>query len=1020
MDEEIKKQSEIIKKTQELVKETKKLADAEKDRLKGKTNISGFSYIEKYKDSNGAISQREKNGSVNAKSILGLTDADFAADGSLLNEALIEKKLADRENAAQKEVDKYSDKDEDNASRIVAENALARVQAENDAIRAEMEQYKADAEAYWEHVEQEYEARMQKKALELSKIQYKLKLEIDISDDDINYLQHLLERAQKVIPINGMFGTTQNYQLGLLQQQQQEYGNKISSTKNAIIDILKQGGLTQAQAEKFLESGDLDIEKLGNVWATSFSEEQIEALREYKHNLLEFETEWENIDDIISHLVVDSMEQWLTEMDKVQAGLDAGLKTLEHYDNTISIVGKEFLGVFSSQTAALRWATVEQQQSIARGAKKTYEVAKEYQDKAIAIYEEAKAKADLGDLEAQASLSNLKKAADEATATVYERLSEWQGAVDAALQGARDAFEKIIEEYTKDVLKPFNDLQEARERNKQAQEGYLDTTTKYYELAKLTRDINKSIDESTNIKNKEALVRVLQKVNKVREDGAKLTQYESDYLRKEYELELARLQLAEAREAKSEVRIARDSEGNFSYVYTADQNKLDEATKNFEDKLQEAYELSRNYIESTQDLILSYQQEAAEKIQELYLMDLEDDEREKKEKEILEHYKGLIEEQSKNLELGLDNQKGLYENYYKELEKMGQSIALPQDFIDEWQEIDLTKTFDGIVKSAQDFADHFNKVIEDIAKKSKEEFLKYSEETAEILEDEGSLQKAIDEQGNLTITYNFDIDKVLSGAVEGENAITQFAEDSVKSLETLADSVTNWAEDAINNFNQVTDSIADITTALSNLNKELSLNDFWAENGDGMAVARVFANLYSEPNANGETEFYRINGKTAELNEQQVRLDLINRGIAQTTNQDMVLKAIEEALKKKGLNVSRFATGGYTGNWSGGGRLGILDQKELILNDKDTKNILDVVSMVRDISNKINLSAMMSQFEALTYARPGKVSSIGDEGVLEQYVNITLDAPNLVDKNSVLEAFDNVINLAAQYAYKRR
>jgi hypothetical protein len=52
-----------------------------------------------------------------------------------------------------------------------------------------------------------------------------------------------------------------------------------------------------------------------------------------------------------------------------------------------------------------------------------------------------------------------------------------------------------------------------------------------------------------------------------------MSKYELDHLRKKYDLRLAEIALEEAQNAKSQVRMRRDSEGNWSYVYTADANK---------------------------------------------------------------------------------------------------------------------------------------------------------------------------------------------------------------------------------------------------------------------------------------------------------------------------------------------------------------------------------------------------------------------------------------------------------------
>jgi hypothetical protein len=49
-----------------------------------------------------------------------------------------------------------------------------------------------------------------------------------------------------------------------------------------------------------------------------------------------------------------------------------------------------------------------------------------------------------------------------------------------------------------------------------------------------------------------------------------MSEHDLDILRKRYDLKLAEIALEEAQNAKSTVRLQRDSEGNYGYVYTAD------------------------------------------------------------------------------------------------------------------------------------------------------------------------------------------------------------------------------------------------------------------------------------------------------------------------------------------------------------------------------------------------------------------------------------------------------------------
>jgi hypothetical protein len=49
-----------------------------------------------------------------------------------------------------------------------------------------------------------------------------------------------------------------------------------------------------------------------------------------------------------------------------------------------------------------------------------------------------------------------------------------------------------------------------------------------------------------------------------------MSEYELEIQKAKYDLLLAEIALEEAQNAKSTVRMSRDNEGNFGYVYTAD------------------------------------------------------------------------------------------------------------------------------------------------------------------------------------------------------------------------------------------------------------------------------------------------------------------------------------------------------------------------------------------------------------------------------------------------------------------
>jgi hypothetical protein len=66
-------------------------------------------------------------------------------------------------------------------------------------------------------------------------------------------------------------------------------------------------------------------------------------------------------------------------------------------------------------------------------------------------------------------------------------------------------------------------------------------------------------------------------INELNKEGVQVSQYDIDNARKRYDLEVARLALEESRNTKDTVRLSKDNEGNWSYIYTANQEDVAKA-----------------------------------------------------------------------------------------------------------------------------------------------------------------------------------------------------------------------------------------------------------------------------------------------------------------------------------------------------------------------------------------------------------------------------------------------------------
>ena len=89
-----------------------------------------------------------------------------------------------------------------------------------------------------------------------------------------------------------------------------------------------------------------------------------------------------------------------------------------------------------------------------------------------------------------------------------------------------------------------------------------------------------------------------------------LSKYDVDYANAQLEILQKTIALEDARAAKNTMKLRRDSQGNYQYVYAADQNKTGEAENDLLDATMNAYNMSKeqqadvqdNYIKKIQDM----------------------------------------------------------------------------------------------------------------------------------------------------------------------------------------------------------------------------------------------------------------------------------------------------------------------------------------------------------------------------------------------------------------------------------
>lgn len=122
----------------------------------------------------------------------------------------------------------------------------------------------------------------------------------------------------------------------------------------------------------------------------------------------------------------------------------------------------------------------------------------------------------------------------------------------------------------------------------------------------------------------------------------------------------------------------------------------------------------------------------------------------------------------------------------------------------------------------------------------------------------------------------------------------------------------------------------------------------------------------------------------------------------------------------------QFKSGGYTGNWTGagvdgiGGRMAVLHQKELVLNESDTSNMLAAVEALRQMNidklaqSILATSIATAQMQIQTQLLSAQLSGLRDQYESSRNTTINADFSGVRTADEILRAFEELENYGLQ------
>ena len=661
---------------------------------------------------------------------------------------------------------------------------------------------------------------------------------------------------------------------------------------------------------------------------------------------------------------------------------------------------------------------------------KYYDIAKKVDDLEItnALSRRTSAQNQLNKLYPQIEYfqGKVNEAASEAEKKIYQTMldSLVEQAKDAELElinSGKDALEAAQNSYETQIERALKAFEEAATKGagfdfmKQVfdnfvsnEEEYLDPVNKKFDLETLNRKIQTEINKSDS-KYRTNLLKSLQKENDLRAKNYKLSEYDLEIMNKKYDITMKQIALEEARNSKTNMQLVRTAAGNWSYIFTNDEDNVSSAEQALSDSQKEYWNTAKQEVLDI----------ASRRV------------------EINTELKNRISSIAENTDLTTAQKDKQYNEVYREW-----YLPLIKTLQEKFN-IATADLKDAGDLSNVDYADDFTRnLLETLPDQLSENAARtLFNEVTNVEKTTGAYIESIKTQVEANISsMNLNLDKAKG-----------YTEKSMKDLDNISAAWDDWSKALTNT---VEPSLRTMSRAIINIEQSLINGDLLAykENVDYAALIR--GKIDNNTGYYGSAEYDAdMRARDAKLAMMQQTGELSKSMIDQTTDYAALAQAYYKSFgtkdsiyykilaesgmkaavaeylgidpkgswtstdsndilnKLREVGIVQYDTGGYTGDFDNG-RLAILHEKELVLNKDDTSNLLNTV----DIINKLDKEVVAGLALMLQKASGGRFLDGLDTRKIEQDVKIEAHFPNVTSAEEIELSLNNLVNEAAQRA----
>lgn len=601
-------------------------------------------------------------------------------------------------------------------------------------------------------------------------------------------------------------------------------------------------------------------------------------------------------------------------------------------------------------------------------------------------------------------------------------------------------------------------------------EQYLDAVNSAYNIQAMKSKYLEAINATDDVKAQQKLNKLMEEQIAQLEAKDKLTEYDVERAEKVLTLEQKRIALEEAQRNKSKMRLRRNAAGDYTYQFVADEDNIAKARQELLDAENDLYNFDLNEYNESLDRAYELYSEYQEKVLQVYTdTSLSQEERDKKLYLLNSQYQEALAQASErnttarvNLENSANETIKLY--YEDNLEKFNNMIdedgrLIMEELVPGWSS-GIQNMINEIIKEGgldnimQETLADANRAVQDL---SEEE-----QKAAEIAgEDLAGIQNATLEEANI----------LSENVVNAQDSVLNMAKNNLNTVRNIRNEYQNWANDILYTLvpsydsliRKINEAIARAQQLAAEASRNYSINTSGyiaptisgsgggsGSGGSGSSggnsgntstpnTKTQLGTLYPsytayEKNTNGQK--YAIGSKIVWNGNAPIyptssatHTTSISPGEVLTIKGKInsrvgpLLEVVGYGNKTYYVNthyggkVTEYDTGGYTGAWGADGRLAMLHQKELVLNAKDTENMLKAVDILRAMTDNLGES-IFNRLASIPNGYSNILNQIPNSETLEQKVQIEAVFPNVSNSHEIENAFNNLVNIASQRALR--